>query len=136
MVEIPQKVMELLNDDQAAKTLATVSSDGKVHAIRVGSAVAPSKDLVAVGAIFMSHTCDNLETMKKKGQLASILVNKEMEAYEIKAKVKDYQTSGPLYDKMAQEVKKLGLSVKGVWTFEPVEVWNQSASPHAGEKMA
>lgn len=136
MVALPKKVMDMMNDQGATKALATISSDGKVHAIRVGSAVAMDAKTIAVGAILMERTSINLEFMKGKGFLASVLLSKEMESYEIKGKVKEYMTSGPLYDRMAEEIKKLGLNLKGVWTIEPVEVWNESASYEAGKKIA
>lgn len=136
MIALPKEVMDMINDQGAMKALATVSSDGKVHAIRVGSAVAPDANMIAVGAILMERTSSNLEFMKGKGFLASVLLSKEMESYEVKGKVKDYMTSGPLYDRMAEEIKRLGLNLKGVWTIEPVEVWNQSASYEAGKRIA
>jgi hypothetical protein len=32
-------------------------------------------------------------------------------------------------------MKQIGMTVQGVWTFTPVEVWNESASMEAGTKM-
>jgi hypothetical protein len=37
---------------------------------------------------------------------------------------------------MSEQMKQVGLTVQGVWTFSPVEVFNQSASYEAGTKMA
>ena len=36
---------------------------------------------------------------------------------------------------MNEELKKMGLKANVVWTVEPVEVFNQSASYEAGKKM-
>jgi hypothetical protein len=128
--------MEVLNDPNAVKIIATKAADGNVHAIRVGSMAAPAKNMVIVGAILMKRTSKNLEAMKPKGELVSLLVNKEMKAFEIKATVKDYITSGPIFDGMNEKLKPLGMAARGVWVFEPKEVWNQSASYEAGTKIA
>jgi len=73
--------------------------------------------------------------MKNRNELVSLLVNKEMKAYEIKAVVKDYLTSGPFFDGMNAKMKPMGLVARGVWVFEPKEIWNQSATYEAGTKM-
>jgi hypothetical protein len=36
---------------------------------------------------------------------------------------------------MSEKFKAMGLTVRGVWTFTPVEVWNEGASVEAGTKM-
>jgi len=136
MVNLPENVMKVINDRKASKVLATKSLDGVVHAIHLGSIVAPSPNMIAFGAIFMNRTVKNLEEMKKKNDLASVLVISGMESYQIKGRIKSYETSGPIFERMNEEIKKLGLTVKGVWILEPVEIWNQSASYEAGKKIA
>jgi hypothetical protein len=83
----------------------------------------------------MKRTGKNLESMKKNKEFVSVLVNKELKAYEIKALVKDYLTSGPIFERMNLELKKMGMAARGVWVLEPKEVWNQSATYEAGTKM-
>jgi hypothetical protein len=136
MMEIPEEVMKVINDPKAIKVLTTRSSEGILHSIRVGSLMAPAANMIAVGAILMKTSNKNMEEMKKKGEQVAILVGIETKAYQIQAKVKDVQKSGPLFDKMNVELKKIGLQAASVWTFEPTGVWNQSASYEAGKKMA
>lgn len=128
--------MEILADPNAVKIVATKAEDGSAHAIRVGSMIAMDNKTVYVGALLMKRTSKNLEAMRQSGALVSLLVNKEMKAFEIKAKVKDYLTSGPVFDGMNAKVKPMGLVARGVWAFEPIEVWNQSATYEAGTKIA
>ncbi|HVO77358.1 MAG TPA: pyridoxamine 5'-phosphate oxidase family protein [Methanomassiliicoccales archaeon] len=135
MVTIPAEVVEAVNNPKAAKVLATVKSDGSPHIITVGSIIAPNPTTVAFGAILMKETSKNLETMKKKGLEAVVLVTVEMKSYQIRGKVKEKVSSGPLFDKMNENLKKIGLQAQFVWTLEPTEVWNQSASYDAGKKM-
>ena len=58
-----------------------------------------------------------------------------LNSYEIRAKVKDLATSGPIFDGMNAELSKMGMKASGVWVFEVKEVWNQSANYSAGTKM-
>jgi len=128
--------MKLANDIKAVKVLTTVSADGVLHSIRVGSLIAPAPNMLAVGAILMKTTAKNLEDMKKKNQLAAILIGSEMNAYLVLAKIKDSHKAGPLFEKMNENLKAIGLQAGAVWTFEPTGVWNQSATYEAGKKIA
>jgi len=135
MVKIPDEVVEAINNKDNPKILATVGPDGAPHAIQAGSVAAPSNEMMIAGAILMKRTGNNLEAMKKDGKTASFLVLAGPKSYEIRCAVGDYVTSGPLFDTMTEQFKPMGLTVHGVWTFTPVEVWNQSASMEAGTKM-
>jgi hypothetical protein len=135
MVKMPDEVFQAFNNPKAGKTLATVRGDGTPHIIQVGSVMAPSPEMIAFGAILMKETGKNLEATKKAGKMVSVLVTQEMKSYQVHAKVKDYVTSGPLFDKMNEVLKGLGLKANGVWTLEPEEVWNQSASYEAGKRI-
>lgn len=135
MVSLPEKVMKVMNDPKASKVLATKSSEGDIHVIHVGSIVAPNPNIIAFAAIFMKRTGENLKEMKRKDQLAVLAIILGMEAYEIKGKIKSYETSGPVFDRLSEKIKELGLTVRGVWTLEPVEVWNQSPSYEAGKRI-
>ena len=136
MVSLPENVMKVINDPKASKVLATKSPEGVIHVIHVGSIIAPDPNTIAFASIFMKKTTGNLAEMKKKNELASVLVILGMEAYQIKSRIKGYGTSGPLFEKLSEEIKKFGLRVRCVWTLEPVEIWNQSASYEAGKKIA
>ncbi|MBN1109273.1 MAG: hypothetical protein JXA45_00795 [Methanomassiliicoccales archaeon] len=117
------------------RVLATKSEKGDVHVIQVGSLKAPAPDTIIVGAILMKRTGKNLENMKAKGEMASILTGTKMESYEIRAKPKDFVTSGPIFDQMNAALEKMGLKASGVWVLAVEEVWNQSAGYNAGTKM-
>jgi hypothetical protein len=136
MVEMPKEVMELMNSPQSVKVISTISADGKLHSIRVGSLIAVAPNMAAVGAIMMKTSSKNMESMKKKGQEIALLVNADMKAYLIMAKVKEAQKSGPLFDKMNENMKAMNLHAEAVWVFEPTGVWNESASRESGTKIA
>jgi len=136
VVKIPDEVVKAINNEKNPKILATVGADGAPHAIQAGSIRAPSNEMVIVGAILMKKTGKNLEAMKRDNKMASFLVLDGMKSYEVRCRVGDFVTSGPLFDTMSEQMKQVGLTVQGVWTFSPVEVFNQSASYEAGTKMA
>lgn len=136
MVKIPDEVVKAINNEKNPKILATVGADGAPHAIQAGSIRAPSNEMMIVGAILMKRTGKNLEAMKSDNKMASFLVLDGMKSYEVRCRVGDFVTSGPLFDTMSEKMKQVGLTVQGVWTFSPVEVFNQSASYEAGTKMA
>lgn len=135
MVKMPDEVFQALNNPKAVKVLATVRADGSPHVIQVGSIIAPSPEMVAFGAILMKETGKNLEAAKTHKKKVTVLVTADMKSYQINGMVKDYVTSGPLFDKMNEHLKTLGLKAAGVWTLEPTDVWNQSPSYDAGKKM-
>ncbi len=135
MVAIPEEVLKVLNDDASVRVIATKSKEGDVHAIQVGSLKAPSPDTIIVGAILMKRTGKNLESMKERGELVSILAGNQKASYEIRVKVKDKVTSGPMYDQMNASLQKMGLKANAVWVFEVKEVWNQTAGYSAGTRM-
>ena len=136
MVKLPAEVMQAVNNPKAGKVLVTIKADGSPHVIQVGSIMSPDPEMIAFGAIIMKETGKNLEAMKKKKTDVAILVTAGMKSYQIKAKVKDALTSGPLFDKMNEVLKGMGMKANVVWTVEPEEVWNQSPSYDAGKKMA
>jgi len=135
MVAIPEAVMKVINDPASVRVIATKSDKGDVHIIQAGSIKAPAPDTLIIGAILMKRTGKNLEHMKVKGEMVSILAGSKLESYEIRAKVKDLVTSGPIFDGMNAELSKMGMKANGVWVFEVKEVWNQSANYSAGSKM-
>jgi hypothetical protein len=136
VVKIPDEVVEAINNEKNPKIIATVGPDGAPHAIQAGSIRAPSNEMMIAGAILMKRSGKNLEAMKKDGKTASFLVLDGPKSYEVRCAVGDFITSGPMFDAMSEKLKQMGMTLQGVWTFTPVEVWNESASMEAGTKMA
>lgn len=133
--ELPKNVMDLFNNDQAVKVLATTTPDGKLHMVPLGSLRAPMPDTLVFAKIMAKETNANLEETLKKGGYVSALAVKGGEAYQVRCKPKAFVTSGPIYDSMSQALKARGMTAAGVWTLEPVEVLNQSPGPNAGKPM-
>lgn len=135
MVKIPDNVLDAINNEKNPKILATVDAEGNPHAIQAGSIRAPSDEMLIASAIMMKRTGKNLDAMRRDNKIASFLVLDGMNAYEIRCNVIDFVTSGPLFDTVSERIKQMGMTLQGVWTFAPIEVYNESASPEAGAKM-
>jgi hypothetical protein len=132
IMKMPNEVVSLLNDQEATKVLTTVSSEGVPHTVVVGSTMAPAADLIRAAEILMKTTSKNL----KDNPTVAVLAVKGKESYQVVAKVTGHQTAGPLFETAKAELEKLGLPCRGVWLFEPLEAFDQSAGPNAGKKLA
>jgi hypothetical protein len=135
MVKIPDEVFNAINNPDNPKILATVDANGDPHAIQAGSIKAPSNEMMIAAAIFMKRTARNLEAMKKDGKTAAFLVLDGVKSYEVRCQVGDFVTSGALFDTVNEVIKQRGRILQGVWTFTPVEIFNQSPGADAGTKM-
>lgn len=131
-MRLPNEVFFLLNDQEATKVLTSVSLDGIPHSVVIGSTMAPQIDLISAAEILMQTTAKNM----RDNPNVSVLVVKGKVSYQVIAKVKGYQTEGELFDSVKIELKKMGLPCKGLWLFEPLEAFDQSAGPNAGNKIA
>ena len=135
MVRIPNEVLKLLNDDRATKVVATKTPEGHVHAIIVGSVSAPDPDTIVFGTLIMRKTSENLRWMKEKGELAAVLVAKDIVSYEVRCRITRQSREGPELDLMNEKLAPMGLKMTSVWYLEPVEVWDQGASYKAGSRV-
>ncbi|MDC7226018.1 MAG: pyridoxamine 5'-phosphate oxidase family protein [Spirochaetales bacterium] len=131
-MKMAKEVMSLLNDQEAVKVLTSVSADGIPHSVVVGSAMAPEEGMIAAAEILMQTTSKNLA----ENSNVTVLAVKGMESYQVTATVKERQTEGPLFENVKAELAKHGMTVRGLWLFEPVEAFNQGAGPDAGKKIS
>ncbi|MBT3271764.1 MAG: pyridoxamine 5'-phosphate oxidase family protein, partial [Spirochaetales bacterium] len=59
-MQMPEKVVSLLNDKEATKVLTSVSSKGIPHTVVIGSTMAPEPNLICAAEILMKTTSANL----------------------------------------------------------------------------
>lgn len=139
---LPKHVKDLFNDPSAIKTLATMSPEGVLHTIPVGSMCAPDVNTIAFAAIFMKEAHENLKKAKETGGLVSVLAVKAAPkegiflGFQARCKVKAFDTTGPIYTVLRDTVKRMGLEIRGAWILEPMEVISLSPGPEAGKKIA
>ena len=131
MVDMPKKVLDLIRPD-STKALVTADKSGVPHAIVCGSIVALDAKTMAVGEILMKTSSKNLAANDK----AAILVVNGMESYLINVKVAGRKTEGEVFDQMNANLAKMKLKASSVWLLSVQSVFNQSAGPDAGKKLA
>lgn len=131
MVSLTEPVARMIVHPDTAKVLATVSPEGEPHMIVCGSLDIVGMDTIVVGEVYMYRSAENLRRCPK----AEFLVWKGKSAFSIKATARERLTSGPLFDKMHSSLSRLNMETVAVWTFDVEEVWDESASDSAGERL-
>jgi predicted pyridoxine 5'-phosphate oxidase superfamily flavin-nucleotide-binding protein len=134
MARMSKEVMEVFNDLDSAKVLATAGSTAlEVNAVPKGSLRAVSEEVIAFADIFGDKTNKNLQLNKKVSALA-FKVN-PVAGYQVKGTFLGFQTFGELYDRFAKEVReKIKLDIKAVGTIRVDEVY-AVAPPEPGKKI-
>ncbi len=135
MVKMSKEVMDVFNDPNSAKVLATVGSTVlEINAVPKGSLRAVSEDVIAFADIFGDKTNKNLQLNKKVSALAFRM--NPLAGYQIKGTFLGFQTSGELFDRFAKEVKdRIKLDIRAVGTIRVDEVY-AVAPPEPGKKIA
>lgn len=132
MVAIPKDVSDLLADQASVKALVTVSAAGQPHAIVCGSIFVGPDGKVGVGEILMKRAKENLAANGK----AAISVTAGPKSFELVLANPKRDDSGPVFDMLKAKMAELKLPCFAVWTFDVCEIWDESAGPTAGTKIA
>ncbi|MCL2143399.1 MAG: pyridoxamine 5'-phosphate oxidase family protein [Methanomassiliicoccaceae archaeon] len=132
MVSLPENVMAAFKDQKSVKVLTSVSADGQPHSIVCGSIQAVAPDMLIVGEVLMRSTAANLA----KNDKAAILLIAGLTSFSVNVKAKQRVTEGPIFDEMNKALAAMHLKANAVWLFEPTAVFDQSANPNAGKKLA
>jgi uncharacterized protein len=135
MVRMSREVMEIFNDPDSAKVLATAGSTAlEVNAVPKGSLSAINEGTIAFADIFGDKTNKNLQLNKKVSALA--FKTNPVAGYQVKGTFLGYQTSGELFVKFAKMVKeRIKLDIRAVGTIRVDEVYS-IAPPDPGKKIA
>ncbi len=131
MVSMPEPVIKMIKQSDTHKVLATVSPDGKPHAIVCASLWVKGDDTIVLGEVFMQRTAMYLQ----KNPNAEFLVWLGRNAYSIKAVLTERKTEGVEYDKMSAYLDKFDFTTVAVWEFKVLEVWDESASKTGGTQV-
>lgn len=129
---VPENVLKLMKSPGTVKVLVTASKNAKPHAIVAGSINSPKPDTMIIGEVLMKVSAKNLS----ENPSASFLVSAGTEAYEINCTSKARLDKGPELDAMNAALAAVHLKATAVWVFGVDAVFDQSASPNAGKKLA
>lgn len=131
MVKLPENVARLIRHPSTSKAMATVSPEGEPHMIVCGSLILADDDTIVLGEVYMHRAAEYL----LHSRFAEFLVWSGKDGYSIKTKVTGRYTEGPLFDKLSDMLDRMGMTCVAVWTFDALEVWDESASDKAGERV-
>jgi len=135
MAEMPKEVMDLFNDPAASKVLATCDKGGNLNIAPKGSLAAINAETLVYADIFGGKTRENLEATQKVAAVA-FKPAPPFPGFQVKGTFQGFQSSGPLYDNFAAEVKKaLKMDTKAVGVIKVDEVYSVGP-PRTGEKLA
>ena len=132
MVAIPKDVSDLMADKAAVKTLLTACKCGQPHGIVCGSIFVSPDGKVGVGEVLMKRSKQYLAETGK----AAMLITAGPKSYELVLENPVRYDSGPIFDNVKAKLAEMKLPCFGVWMFDVKEVWDESAGPNAGNKIA
>lgn len=122
-------VIDLLNDPDTIKILATVNDKGEPHAVFKQSLHVGEDGLIhSLELIETSHTAKNLVgSIWFERKLSILLRGTDNRAVQIKGRVHQYHISGALFQRHYLAAREhLGdVDLAGIWVIEPVEVIEQ-----------
>lgn len=134
---LPIEVVRVFTNPAATKVIATIDSEGNIHAAPFGGIFpTPDGSMLILSQSGAEETPKNLAYMKQAEKMAMVVVQlvdiekRIMEGYSICCKVGNTLTSGSIYDNVAAQMMKLGVPTKAVWTFIPVSYKTHTPGPN------
>lgn len=139
-ITLTQDVIDLLNDRNTVKVLATVNDKGEPHAVFKQSLHVGEDGLIhSLELIETSHTAKNLVgSIWFERKLSILLRGADNRAVQIKGRVRQYLISGALFQQHYLSAReRLGdVDLAGVWVIEPEEVIEQGLQARRGAEDA
>jgi len=136
MAKMPKEVMDLLNERPLApKVLTTCDARGTLNAVPKETLSAVDEETIAFADIWGDKTNVNLKATSKAA-VAVFKIQVPPVGYQVKGTFQGFQTSGPLFDTFAKQVKEmLKLDIRAVGVIKVDEVYS-AAPPNPGTKLA
>ena len=139
-IQLSRNIIELIEDNNTTKVLATLDADGFPHAV-VKQSLHTGEDgnLLYLELLESSLTNRNLVRSIWFNQKVSIaLWGKNGQSYQIKGKPVKTHITGPLFQKHYLAVReRLGdVELAAIWVIEPEEVVDESFARRKAEEEA
>ena len=135
MAVMLKQIMDLINDPHSSKVLATSDVVGKVNVVPKGSLTAVNEETLVFADIMGDKTNSNL---KKNNKVAVAVFKMQIPpvGYQIKGYFQGFQTSGPLFEKLSEQIKQtLKFDVRSVGVIRVEEVYS-AAPPNPGVRIS
>lgn len=130
-MQLTEPVVRMIKHPDTCKVVATVSPEGDPHMIVCGSLDVTDRGTIVVGEVYMHRASEYLQ----RDPRAEFMIWRGKAAFSVKARAVSRSTSGPEYDKMCATLDRMNMTVVAVWEFEPLEVWDESASDTSGTRV-
>jgi predicted pyridoxine 5'-phosphate oxidase superfamily flavin-nucleotide-binding protein len=136
MAKMPKEVMDLLNERPSVpKVLTTCDATGMLNAVPKETLSAVDEETIAFADIWGDKTNVNLEATGKAA-VAVFKIQVLPVGYQIRGTFQGFQTSGPLFDTFAKQVKEqLNLDIRAVGVLKVEEVYS-AGPPEPGVRIA
>jgi predicted pyridoxine 5'-phosphate oxidase superfamily flavin-nucleotide-binding protein len=135
MAKMPKEVIDMLNDPQASKALATCDTAGTLNVVPKGTLAAVDEETIAFGDIWGDKTNLNLKATGKAA-VAVFKMQLPPPGYQVKGTFQGFQASGLLFDTFARQIKEqLNIDIRAVGVIKVDEVYS-AAPPSPGAKLA
>jgi predicted pyridoxine 5'-phosphate oxidase superfamily flavin-nucleotide-binding protein len=135
MAKMTKDVMDMLNDSQASKVIATCDSESTLNVVHKGTLAALDEETIAFADIFDGKTNRNLKAINKAA-VAVFKTDLPPVGYQVKGTFQEFQTSGQVFDTFARQVKELlNMDINGVGLIKVDEVYFAGV-PTPGVKIA
>lgn len=131
MAELIPIILDLIKRPETNKVMSTVSPEGNPHTIVCGSLLAPDPETIIVGEVYMYATIDNLRSCPK----AEFLVWSGKNAYSIQTVAVARSESGPLFDRMNQNLDRMHMQAVAIWEFKVLSAYDESITDLAGTQV-
>ncbi|APV45319.1 hypothetical protein Dform_02006 [Dehalogenimonas formicexedens] len=139
MAKMPKEVIDLFQDASVPKMVATVDKKGELNVTPKTSMTAVDAETLAFADLYgkTTRTFKNLEETKKVAIVAvKIPIAPPFTTIQVKGTFQKYETSGPLFDKFAEGLKKaMGVDITGVGVVHVDSIFSQ-APQDKGKKLA
>jgi predicted pyridoxine 5'-phosphate oxidase superfamily flavin-nucleotide-binding protein len=136
--QLTNEIIDLLEDKETTKVLATLDADGFPHAV-VKQSLQPGEDgtILYLELLESSRTNKNLvRSIWFNQRVAIALKGKDGRSYQIKGIPVKTHITGPLFQKHYTAVRKrLGdVDLAAVWVIEPEEIVEETFAVRKGEE--
>jgi predicted pyridoxine 5'-phosphate oxidase superfamily flavin-nucleotide-binding protein len=136
MAKMTKEVMDLLNERPLVpKVLATCDTTGTLNVVPKETLSAVDEETIAFADIWGDKINLNLKATSK-AVVAVFKIEVPPVGYQVKVTFQGFQTSGPLFDTFAKQVKEmLKLDIRAVGVIKVDEAYS-AAPPSPGAKIA
>ena len=124
-MHLPDDLMLLLNDSNVEKKLVTLATNGTTNVRSIKALHAPEPTVIVLAQIDAQLNGELLAYLSHGGLVSILCVStkgEQLAAYQILCSVREFQTSGPLFDKFLDELRVRSIDLEGVWALEPVDI--------------